>query len=143
VGSANQNMPGLFTSWIQKYPDPFYVFSVTDAGFFDPGVPALRTGGVPPSGRIALIGSDGSPAAYQRIRTGEYEIGTIPEPASATSTDTTPESTAVSTGDVVSLKVPKVPSPAMAAVAPSTPSVATMRAAVTRALVVRCASMVT
>jgi ribose transport system substrate-binding protein len=81
VGSANQNMPGLFTSWIQKYPDPFYVFSVTDAGFFDPGVPALRTGGVPPSGRIALIGSDGSPAAYQRIRTGEYEIGTIPEPA--------------------------------------------------------------
>jgi ribose transport system substrate-binding protein len=81
VGSANQNLPGLFTSWIQKYPDPFYVFSVTDAGFFDPGVPALRTGGVPPSGRIALIGSDGSPAAYQRIRTGAYEIGTIPEPA--------------------------------------------------------------
>jgi ribose transport system substrate-binding protein len=81
VGSANQNMPGLFTSWIQKYPDPFYVFSVTDAGFFDPGVPALRTGGVPPTGRIALIGSDGSPAAYQRIRTGAYEIGTIPEPA--------------------------------------------------------------
>jgi ribose transport system substrate-binding protein len=81
VGSANQNMPGHFTSWIQKYPDPFYVYTVTDAGFFDPGVPALRTGGVPPSGRIALIGSDGSPAAYQRIRTGNYEIGTIPEPA--------------------------------------------------------------
>src|SRR5262249_45625697 len=81
VGAANQNMPGLFTSWIQKYPDPFYVYTVSDAGFFDPGVPALRTGGVPPSGRIALIGSDGSPAAYQRIRTGEYEIGTIPEPA--------------------------------------------------------------
>jgi ribose transport system substrate-binding protein len=81
VGSANQNMPGLFTSWIQKYPDPFYVYTVSDAGFFDPGVPALRTGGIAPSGRIALIGSDGSPAAYQRIKTGEYEIGTIPEPA--------------------------------------------------------------
>ena len=81
VGSANQTMPGHFTSWIQKYPDMFYVYTVTDAGFFDPGVPALRTGGVPPSGRIALIGSDGSPAAYQRIRTGAYEIGTIPEPA--------------------------------------------------------------
>jgi ribose transport system substrate-binding protein len=81
VGSANQNMPGYFTSWIEKYPDPFYVYTVTDAGFFDPGVPALRTGGVPSSGRIALIGSDGSPAAYQRIRTGTYEIGTIPEPA--------------------------------------------------------------
>ena len=37
VGSANQNMPGYFTSWIQKYPDPFYVYTVTDAGFFDPG----------------------------------------------------------------------------------------------------------
>lgn len=81
VGSANQNMPGLFTSWIQKYPDPFYVYTVSDAGFFDPGVPALRTGGIAPSGRISLIGSDGSPAAYQRIKTGEYEIGTIPEPA--------------------------------------------------------------
>lgn len=81
AGSTNQNMPGLFTSWIQKYPDPFYVYTVSDAGFFDPGVPALRTGGVPPSGRISLIGSDGSPAAYQRIKSGEYEIGTIPEPA--------------------------------------------------------------
>ena len=80
-GARDQNMPGYFTSWIQKYPDPFYVYTVTDAGFFDPGVPALRTGGVPPTGRIALIGSDGSPAAYQRIRTGTYEIGTIPEPA--------------------------------------------------------------
>jgi ribose transport system substrate-binding protein len=82
VGAANQNMPGLFTSWIQKHPDPFYVYTVSDAGFFDPGVPALRTGGVPTSGRIALIGSDGSPAAYQRIKAGAYEIGTIPEPAS-------------------------------------------------------------
>jgi ribose transport system substrate-binding protein len=82
VGAANQNMPGLFTSWIQKHPDPFYVYTVSDAGFFDPGVPALRTGGVPTTGRIALIGSDGSPAAYQRIKAGAYEIGTIPEPAS-------------------------------------------------------------
>jgi len=81
VGSTNQNMPGLFTSWIQKYPDPFYVYTVSDAGFFDPGVPALRTGGVPTSGRIGLIGSDGSPAAYQRIKSGAYELGTIPEPA--------------------------------------------------------------
>jgi ribose transport system substrate-binding protein len=81
VGSGNQNMPGLFTSWVQKYPDPFYVYTVSDAGFFDPGVPALRTGGVAPTGRVSLIGSDGSPAAYQRIKTGEYELGTIPEPA--------------------------------------------------------------
>jgi ribose transport system substrate-binding protein len=81
VGQANQNMPGLFTSWITKYPDPFYVFSVSDAGFLDPGIPALRTGGVPTTGRIALIGSDGSPSAYQRIQSGEYQIATIPEPA--------------------------------------------------------------
>jgi len=81
AGSTNQNMPGLFTSWIQKYPDPFYVYSVSDAGFFDPGVPALRTGGVPPTGRIVLLGSDGSPAAYGRIKASEYQLGTIPEPA--------------------------------------------------------------
>ncbi len=81
AGQANQNMPGLFTSWITKYPDMFYVFSVSDAGFLDPGIPALRSGGVPTSGRIALIGSDGSPSAYQRIQSGEYQIATIPEPA--------------------------------------------------------------
>jgi ribose transport system substrate-binding protein len=81
VGTTNQIMPGLFTSWIQKYPEPFYVYTVSDAGFFDPGVPALRTGGVPHGGRIALIGSDGSPSAYLRIRTGQYEVATIPEPA--------------------------------------------------------------
>lgn len=81
AGQANQNMPGLFTSWIMKYPDKFYVFSVSDAGFLDPGVVALRTGGVPPEGRIALIGSDGSPSAYERIQAGEYQIATIPEPA--------------------------------------------------------------
>jgi len=82
AGSTNADMPGLFTSWVQKYGDkPFYVYSVSDAGFFDPGVSALRVGGVEPSGRVGLLGSDGSPAAYKRITDGEYEIGTIPEPA--------------------------------------------------------------
>lgn len=82
AGSTNADMPGLFTSWVQKYgAEPFYVYSVSDAGFFDPGVSALRVGGVETSGRVMLLGSDGSPAAYQRIANGEYQIGTIPEPA--------------------------------------------------------------
>ncbi len=81
AGQANSTMPGLFTSWLTKYPDMFYVYSVSDAGFLDPGIPPLRQGTVPFSGRIGLVGSDGSPSAYQRIKAGEYQIGTIPEPA--------------------------------------------------------------
>ena len=33
-----------------------------------------------PSGQATFIGTDGSPAAYQRIKSGQYEIATIPPP---------------------------------------------------------------
>jgi ribose transport system substrate-binding protein len=79
AATAETNMPPLFNSYLQKYQEPFYVYTVSDY-YFDTAAPALRAADVPPSGRVMLIGSDGSPAAYERIKNGEYEIGTIPEP---------------------------------------------------------------
>ncbi len=79
AATASTGMAPLFNSYLQRFPDPFYVYTVSDY-YFDQAAPALRAASVPPTGRVMLIGSDGSPAAYQRIRTGQYEIATIPEP---------------------------------------------------------------
>ncbi|MDQ2737377.1 MAG: sugar ABC transporter substrate-binding protein, partial [Actinomycetota bacterium] len=68
------------TSWVSKYgSQPFYVLSVGDNDF-DFAVPALTAGGVAKN-TVKLIGSDGTPAAYQRIREGNYEVATVPEPS--------------------------------------------------------------
>jgi ribose transport system substrate-binding protein len=75
-----QRTPVLMTSWISKYgSSPFYVLSVGDNDF-DFAVPSLTAGGVSKD-TVKLIGSDGTPAAYQRIRDGNYEVATVPEPS--------------------------------------------------------------
>jgi ribose transport system substrate-binding protein len=79
AGEAVTRMGPSFSSMLERFKGTLYVYAVNDA-FFDPGISALSTGGVPDQGRIELIGSGGSPAAYSRIKNGEWEIGTIPLP---------------------------------------------------------------
>jgi ribose transport system substrate-binding protein len=79
AGEAATRMGPGFTSDLQRFSGTLYTYAVNDA-FFDPGISALTAGGVAHQGRIELIGSGGSPAAYSRIKTGEWEIGTIPLP---------------------------------------------------------------
>ncbi len=79
AGEAATRMGPSFTSMLERFHGTLYVYAVNDA-FFDPGISALSAGNVPYQGRIELIGSGGSPAAYSRIRKGEWEIGTIPLP---------------------------------------------------------------
>ena len=81
VGEAPQRTPDRFTSYLQNYgtDPPLYIYSVTDF-YLDSGVPALRSGHVPSTGKVYMIGSDGSPGAYDRIRNGEYQVATVPEP---------------------------------------------------------------
>ncbi len=71
----------LFTAYQSKYGKDFqYVMSITDY-YYDFAVPALTSGGVPTS-QLKLVGSDGNPSAYERIRAGnEYQVATVPEPA--------------------------------------------------------------
>ena len=47
--------------------------------YYDYAAPALAAGGVDPS-QVKLVGADGTEAAYARIRSGEYQVVTVPEP---------------------------------------------------------------
>ncbi len=79
LSDVPKNMPQLASSWISKYGTPFYVMSIADY-YYDFVTPTLRSGGIDPD-EVKLLGSDGTTAAYERIRNGDYQIVTIPEPA--------------------------------------------------------------
>ena len=56
------------------------MLSINDL-YWDAAIPALQSIGVPPSGPPVMItAGDGSPAAYDRIRNGQYQIATVAEP---------------------------------------------------------------
>ena len=84
---ANENIPaanvsaqmgGIMTSWVLKLEKPFYALCVGDF-WFDFATPALHTGNVPLED-VRLGAADGTPQAYQRVRDGDYQHVTIPEP---------------------------------------------------------------
>lgn len=78
IAEIPTQMPQIGVKWVQKYPKPFYVMTIADY-YYDFMVPSLRAGGVP-NEDVYLLGSDAPPSAYERIRNGEYQIVTIPEP---------------------------------------------------------------
>ena len=77
----SQRMPSLMSALLQRYGGKLgYVLAFNDL-YFDFSVPTLRAAGIPPDGSPHLISAgDGSVSAYDRIRKGEYQIGTVPEP---------------------------------------------------------------
>jgi ribose transport system substrate-binding protein len=78
LSDVPKNMPQLTSSWISKFGTPFYVMSIADY-YYDFSTPTLRSGGIEMSD-VKLLGSDGTTAAYDRIRNNDYQIVTIPEP---------------------------------------------------------------
>lgn len=79
AANPSSHIPQLMTSWVQQYGLPLWVTTVGDDDY-DFAVPALRSMGVDPT-QVHLIGSDGTPGAYARIRDGnQYQVATIPEP---------------------------------------------------------------
>jgi ribose transport system substrate-binding protein len=75
---ASDLMGHAMSSWIARFGTPFYVMTIADF-YYDFGVPALTQGGVPKTD-VVLVGSDGPPSAYDRIRSGLYQTATVPEP---------------------------------------------------------------
>jgi len=77
----SQRMPSLMSALLQRYGDKLgYVLAFNDL-YFDFSVPTLRANGVAQDAVPHLISAgDGSVSAYERIRKGEYQIGTVPEP---------------------------------------------------------------
>jgi ribose transport system substrate-binding protein len=78
AANVTAQMAGIMTSWVLKYPKPFYPLAVGDF-WFDFSTPALHTGNVPKED-VRLGGADGTPQAYQRVRDGDYQLITVPEP---------------------------------------------------------------
>lgn len=81
-GEVPQRTPSLTNSLLQKFgKDLEYMLTFNDV-YFDFVVPTLKSAGVEPGSPPFLISAgDGSVSAYQRIRNGEFQIATVPEPA--------------------------------------------------------------
>lgn len=72
-------MPRLGSAWVTRFGPSFYVMTIADY-YYDFLVPSLRTGVVGPDD-VKLLGSDGTPEAFNRVRSGNYQVATVPEPA--------------------------------------------------------------
>jgi len=74
-------MPQNTTSLLQRFGKEWTVGLGINDLYFDFSSPALRAAGVPSSGPPSFISAgDGSVAAFNRVRSGEYQIGTVAEP---------------------------------------------------------------
>lgn len=81
LADAANRMPSLTTSLLTRYGSKWtYGLSINDLTF-DFMAPALQSAGIagdaPPH---AISAGDGSEPAFQRIKAGEYQIGTVAEP---------------------------------------------------------------
>jgi ribose transport system substrate-binding protein len=74
-------MPQNTTSLLQRFGKTWTIGLGINDLYFDFSVPALRSAGVPLSGPPTFISAgDGSVAAFNRVRAGDYQIGTVAEP---------------------------------------------------------------
>jgi ribose transport system substrate-binding protein len=74
-------MPQNTTSLLQRFGKGWTVGLGINDLYFDFASPALRSVGVPASGPPTFISAgDGSVAAFNRVRSGDYQIGTVAEP---------------------------------------------------------------
>jgi ribose transport system substrate-binding protein len=83
IAESSDRMPALTSSLVQRFTGELnWMLAINDL-YFDFAVPSLRSAGIPPSGggSISLVSAgDGSVSAYQRIRSGQYQVATVPEP---------------------------------------------------------------
>jgi ribose transport system substrate-binding protein len=81
IAEVQTRMPPLMTSLYQQFGDKLnWMIAVNDL-YFDFAIPALRTLGASPGGPPQMVsGGDGSVSAYDRVRQGQFQAATIPEP---------------------------------------------------------------
>ncbi len=81
LADAANRMPQLTTSLLTRYGKKWtYGMSINDLTF-DFMAPSLQSAGIPGDGiPHSISAGDGSEPAFQRIRAGEYQVGTVAEP---------------------------------------------------------------
>ncbi len=83
LADAASRMPQLTTSLLQRYGKKWtYALSINDLTF-DFMAPSLQSAGIDGDGAPHSISAgDGSEPAFQRIKSGDYQVGTVAEPLS-------------------------------------------------------------
>ncbi len=83
IPDAAARTPQEVSTLIGQYADQWtYSVAINDL-YFDNAAPSLRAAGKDGKGAPFNVGAgDGSSAAFQRIRSGEYQAATVPEPLS-------------------------------------------------------------
>jgi ribose transport system substrate-binding protein len=105
----SQRMPSLMSAFLQRYGTKMgYVLAFNDL-YYDFSVPTLRAASVPADGPPFLISAgDGSVSAYERIRKGDYQIGTVPEPLNLEGWQAIDEMNRALSGEKPSGYIPKI-----------------------------------
>lgn len=79
-GSRSTRTSGEITANITKNKNINWFVTIND-DYFDYSIPALRAAGLSQNGPVLLNSAgDGSPNAFQRIRQGNFQVVTVPEP---------------------------------------------------------------
>lgn len=78
---AQQRYGGIASADVRRFGKKLsYMLSINDI-YYDAAIPALRALHVGPQGPPLMIAAgDGSPAAFQRVRGGQFQIATVAEP---------------------------------------------------------------
>jgi ribose transport system substrate-binding protein len=80
LAETSRRMPGLTTALMQKYGDRWtHSLGINDV-YYDFMGPALAQAGDAGKRLVNLSAGDGSVSAYQRIRKGQGQAATVPEP---------------------------------------------------------------
>ena len=81
LSDVTARMPTLTTALLERYGDRWtHALGINDL-YFDFMAPSLASAGIPGDGAPHNISAgDGSEVAFQRIRSGQYQVGTVAEP---------------------------------------------------------------
>jgi ribose transport system substrate-binding protein len=81
LSDVTARMPPLTTALLQRFGDRWtHALGINDL-YFDFMAPSLASAGIPGDGRPHNVSAgDGSEVAFQRIRTGQFQVGTVAEP---------------------------------------------------------------
>jgi ribose transport system substrate-binding protein len=80
LDDTQARVPQLTTSLLARFGKKWtYSIGINDI-YFDAMAPSLQAAGIPGDGYPRNIGNDGSPSAFQRIRSKEYQVATAADP---------------------------------------------------------------
>jgi len=79
LSELETRQPQLCSNWASKYGTGWYAMTIYD-GVWDFCTPALQSAGLGPTD-VKLVASDGTELGYQRIKDGQFQVATVPEPS--------------------------------------------------------------